>query len=176
MSLLKSPIAGALVLGAVLALGCTGSNDGAPDASQVANTLRASDLYPDGGCAGCGLPCAKESDCGTGLVCGYKVEDGCAAQGVCVPRWPLIGQAACAALVQSCGCDGTVVTTGCNYYAGYAPAPVSPGNFSCMEDGGSEAGICGGRGQACGPEACCEGLSCSPPGANAPVPGSCVPL
>src|SRR5947199_10452178 len=40
-----------------------------------------------GGAAGAdgGVPCARESDCPAGMVCGYPIHGGCDAPGVCVP-------------------------------------------------------------------------------------------
>lgn len=175
----RSPVVVGLACLAVLGLACNGdtSGDSAKDASGEVITLRADQVLPDGGCEGCGVPCERESDCGPGLVCGYKIgaDEACVAQGVCVPRWPLIGNAACGALSELCGCDGTIVVAGCNFAPGYAPAPTFTGNVAACSDGGTpDAGAeaCGGFGASCG--TCCEGLTCSPAGANASLPGSCV--
>jgi hypothetical protein len=120
-----------------------------------------------------GMSCTHESDCAPGLVCGYAVADGCAARGTCIPRWPPDGGAACGALATNCGCDGQVVITGCNYFQGYAPAPVTTG-LACLTDGGRDAFACGALGETCGPGGCCQpSLVCSPAGSTA-LPGSCV--
>jgi len=127
----------------------------------------------DGGLLG--APCRRVSDCGFGRTCGYKVSDGCSAQGVCVGMTPPIGQAACGALVSYCSCDGvTTVTAGCTFAAGYAPAPVMSGAFACPTDAGSGAdagSTCSGWGAICG--TCCDGLVCMPSNSSA-LPSICV--
>lgn len=111
------------------------------------------------------------------MVCGYPTDGGCGAQGVCVPRWPPPGQAACGALLYLCGCDGQWVVAGCNYAGGYAPAPTVSDYAQCADAGTDPVpGQCPGWGQLCGAGGtCCDGLGCSPSGSTA-LPGSCVPL
>ena len=74
-----------------------------------------------------GSPCVATSDCVVGALCGYAVDAGCAAQGVCVPEdlsclddGPVV-----------CGCDGTGVGLACIYGAGYAPLPVTATTPGC---------------------------------------------
>jgi len=129
------------------------------------------DASPDGAQ---GVPCHRESDCGSGLVCGYKIADGCAAQGVCVPRWPLPGQTACGALESICSCEGVTVYTGCSYVGGYAPAPISY-SLPCFPDASSADAGCAGWGASQGVLSCCSGLGNSPSGSSS-LPGHCVPL
>lgn len=133
-----------------------------------------------GGAGGAPLKaCARERDCPSGMVCGYAIDGGCNAHGVCVPRWPPPGEAACGALLDLCGCDGRGVTAGCNYATGYAPAPTQSDYAQCADagpPGGGDAGQCQGWGATCGAGGtCCDGLGCSPSGSTA-LPGSCVPL
>ncbi|MEO6952680.1 MAG: hypothetical protein ABI321_12790 [Polyangia bacterium] len=74
--------------------------------------------------AACGgsAECVKDSDCGTGSSCVYKVADGCEAQGECVAKPTGIQ---CYALESYCGCSGTPVNAGCGFPAGYATGPTT---------------------------------------------------
>ncbi len=130
----------------------------------------------DGGLQG--APCSRVSDCASGFICGYKVSDGCSAQGECVPVWPQPGQVVCGALSLNCGCDGiTTVYGGCNFFADYAPAPVMPAVFQCPTDAGlsSDGGspCAGWGGNTLGDISCCDGLTYMPSGSNN-LPGYCV--
>jgi hypothetical protein len=166
----------ASIVAVVMLLGCGGTSAIHPDATGTGGAAGA----PSDGQAGevpvgnPGAACQRESDCGSpNLVCGYKIADGCSATGVCIQRYPLPGQPACAALIDICGCDGTTVTVGCGYASGYAPAPIAS-SLSCPNDGATPT--CGGKGAFCGDGPCCPGLGCSPSGAPTVIPGNCVPL
>lgn len=131
---------------------------------------------PPSGAGTQGAPCTSRGDCAGGFVCGYKISDGCSAQGTCVPVTPQPGQAACGALLLQCGCDGvTPVTGGCNFFSDYAPAPVMPGVSHCPGDAATSAdsGLdCSGWGAICG-KTCCDGLVCMGSSSSA-LPGICV--
>ena len=133
---------------------------------------------PPVGTAQQGANCDRESDCAEGLVCGYKIADGCSAHGVCVPRLPQPGpnETFCGAGKTFCGCNGvTVPVFGCAYAGGYAPAPVLH-DGDCSSDGGTDGGTsCSAWGALCGGATCCPGLACS--GLWLGIhPGTCVPL
>ena len=66
--------------------------------------------------------CLKDSDCGSGYSCVYKVADGCHAQGECRAMPTGIE---CFALESYCGCDGNTVNAGCGFPAGYATGPTT---------------------------------------------------
>jgi len=81
-----------------------------------------------------GAPCVLTSDCAVELLCGYPIEAGCAAQGVCVPEdlsCPTDGPVVCA-------CDGTPAGLACIYGVGYAVVPIVDTTPGClpMSDGG----------------------------------------
>ncbi|HEY3822713.1 MAG TPA: hypothetical protein VGL81_36360 [Polyangiaceae bacterium] len=89
---------------------------------------------PEGPPADAGAPegssCELTTDCVVGLLCGYPIEAGCAAQGVCVPEsltCPVDGPTVCA-------CDGTPVGLACIYGPGYAAVPVPNATPGCMPD------------------------------------------
>ena len=124
-----------------------------------------------------GAACSRVSDCAAGLTCGYEVVTGCSAHGMCVPVTPQPGQAACGALSIYCGCDGvTTVTSGCNFFPAFAPAPVMSGVASCQQvdaGPGTDAGsACSGWGETCS-KPCCDGLVCMPSTSSA-LPSVCV--
>jgi hypothetical protein len=76
-----------------------------------------------------GGPCVVTGDCVAGLLCGYPIEAGCAAQGVCVPEdltCPVDGPVVCA-------CDGvSPVGLACIYGPGYAVEPIPGTTPGCM--------------------------------------------
>ncbi len=78
-----------------------------------------------------GAACVLTTDCVPGLLCGYPIEAGCAAQGVCVPEYltcPVDGPIVC-------GCDGvTPVGLACIYGPGYAAVPVPGTTPGCMPE------------------------------------------
>jgi hypothetical protein len=90
-----------LILAFLLA-GCGGGSDTTHDMSTLTNQA-----------------CNKDSDCSDGR-CVYKVSDGCSASGVCMtpPTGPT-----CGAVEILCGCDGSDVSSGCGFPAGYASGP-----------------------------------------------------
>jgi hypothetical protein len=70
--------------------------------------------------AALGSPCVSTSDCIVSALCGYPIDAGCSAQGICVPEdlsCPTDGPTVC-------GCDGTPIGLACIYGVGYAPAPI----------------------------------------------------
>jgi len=77
-----------------------------------------------------GSPCNLTTDCAPRLLCGYAIDAGCAAQGVCVPEdltCPIDGPTVCA-------CDDTPVGLACIYGPGYAAVPVPNATPGCMPD------------------------------------------
>jgi hypothetical protein len=86
---------------------------------------------PDAG-APQGAPCQLTSDCANELLlCGYPIDAGCAAQGICVPE-----DLSCTKDGPTvCGCDGiTPVGMACIYGPGYAAVPVPGTTPGCMPD------------------------------------------
>jgi hypothetical protein len=70
------------------------------------------------------------TDCVVGLLCGYPIDAGCAAQGICVPEdlsCPVDGPVVCA-------CDGTPAGLACIYGPGYAVEPIVSTTPGCMPD------------------------------------------
>jgi hypothetical protein len=102
--------------------------------SLSAACLHAGTPTPGAGDAGgAGSPCVSTSDCSSPEdVCGYPIEAGCAAQGVCVPQdlsctvdGPVV-----------CDCNGDPVGLACLWGPGYAPLPVPSEKPGCMPDAG----------------------------------------
>lgn len=75
--------------------------------------------------AGSPATCKSDMDCGTGMMCGFTIADGCSAVGTCVVG-PGSGTAMCEAYAVACSCSGTEVSVICNGYpAGQASAPIA---------------------------------------------------
>jgi hypothetical protein len=78
-----------------------------------------------------GDPCNVTTDCTGGAeLCGFPIDAGCAAQGVCVAE-----DFSCTAdgpVV--CGCNGDPVGLACIWGAGYAPLPVVSTTPGCTYD------------------------------------------
>jgi hypothetical protein len=72
--------------------------------------------------AECGAgSCTSDSDCADNGICGFKVDDGCLAQGECFPPPTIV----CGGYSPGCGCDFSSVNLICNGLpTGYAPKPV----------------------------------------------------
>ena len=75
---------------------------------------------------GCTLACSSRGDCGDEQVCVYKIGN-CSAQGECQD----IPKPGCFSIAELCGCNGSIVTTGCGYPYGYATGPTT-GSQSCV--------------------------------------------
>jgi hypothetical protein len=108
------------------------------DAAPLADATEVPEAGADGSATSGegGAPCGPGSACPSGLVCGYRVSQGCSATGLCVARpAPLPCLAVCD--ITLCGCDGSPISfAGCCSPAlpsGYAPAPVQA----------ADAGTCG---------------------------------
>jgi hypothetical protein len=87
---------------------------------------------PIEGGAPVGAPCMQTTDCGGEELCGFPIDQGCNAQGVCVFEdfsCPTDGPVVC-------GCDGAPVGLACIYGAGYAPLPVVSTTPGCLPEGG----------------------------------------
>jgi hypothetical protein len=95
--------------------------------------LHAGTPTPGAGEAGSpGSPCMQETDCVGDTLCGFPIEAGCAAQGVCVTEdftcmvdGPVV-----------CDCFGQPVELGCLWGPGYAPTPVPSEKPGCLPDAG----------------------------------------
>jgi hypothetical protein len=104
------------------------------------------------GAALAGAACTTASDCASGLVCGFRTVDGCAAQGVCVHK----DVGACFGTSPDCACDGTL-TSGCGTW-GYTDKPFG-------HTGPCRAGApctVTGQDQECGPGLACGFHGCGP--------------
>jgi hypothetical protein len=101
--------------------------------SLSAACLHAGTPTPGAGDAGGpGGPCTVSDDCSPEDLCGYPIEAGCDAQGICVPQdltcmndGPVV-----------CGCNGGPVGLACLWGPGYAPSPVVSDTPACMPDAG----------------------------------------
>jgi len=78
-----------------------------------------STLRPDAGSGSVAGSCTKDSDCGAGFACGYRIADGCSAVLSCQTA-PNPGNDV---PIYYCGCDGTPVLTTGGYV--YTFKPVS---------------------------------------------------
>ena len=67
-----------------------------------------------------GSACVLSSDCAAELLCGYPIDAGCSATGVCVPEDILCSSDGPVV----CGCDSTPIGLACIYGPGYAAAPI----------------------------------------------------
>jgi hypothetical protein len=85
--------------------------------------------------------CTTNADCGANETCAFRIGS-CSTEGECkTPPSP-----ECGFETSYCGCDGTMVTGGCGYPAGYASGPTLGGQ-ACPDTGGSEAGAADAGGQ-----------------------------
>ncbi len=87
---------------------------------------------PPGGDAGgvssggdAGAHCASDSDCPSGLVCGFLQAAACGAMGSCFPPPQLVPT--CTAFLPGCACDGATFNLTCNggLPNGYGTAPLA---------------------------------------------------
>lgn len=83
-----------------------------------------------------GGSCSTTVSCPTGSSCYFAIGT-CSTTGKCFEN-PAPGTPVCKVIVDLCGCDGQIVTSGCAYPTGYASAPTL-GAHLCS-DGGAEAG------------------------------------
>ena len=84
-----------------------------------------------------GQYCVTDTACTMGQACGYLVDGGCSAAGICVPL------SACGGAGKQptyCGCDGIGFVRTCGLPDGYAQAPIGPGlpYERCSLDAGGE--------------------------------------
>lgn len=64
--------------------------------------------------------CASSKDCSAGLICGFPIAEGCAAQGACFTPGPV-----CNGFEPGCACDGQTIDIECvGLPAGFATQPV----------------------------------------------------
>ena len=140
-------------------------------------------LISDGTCA----QCLTDNDCATGQVCGFPESASCGTRGYCFAPLPSVPNVPCAAEI-ACGCDGTMVPTGCaaNLPYGYARKPAiqagpcadasssadaSPPPDASRIDASSTCTVdadCG-TGMVCGFP---ESVACSATGQCFPAPGA----
>jgi hypothetical protein len=88
---------------------------------------------PDAGSEG-GGGCSSSEQCPEGQFCVYSVAAGCSAGGVCVDDL-LPGEPTCQSATAACGCNGQIAYEPC-FLTGFATAPVVPGPFVDLPDGG----------------------------------------
>lgn len=108
-----------VALGSMLLLGCTPSVD-APSTADAAGTV--------------GAPCNGFEDCVAPAICGYALDGGCDAQGVCVH----VNEQPCTDGPVVCACDGTPLGLTCVLPAGYGALPVPSKLVSCAPDAGGD--------------------------------------
>ena len=123
--------------------GAGGAVDTGADATDGGNAEAEGAAASDGGN---GASCSVNSDCASGLFCGFEVTAGCGAMGACVHR----ASSWCGLVTLTCACDGTSISVGCDQplEPGYATKPALPGihfgGFCCTpgsarcSDGGVE--------------------------------------
>jgi hypothetical protein len=76
-------------------------------------------------CTSSSNTCANDGDCSGGQGCFFKIGT-CSAQGACMTLPPGPSGAACVGSLQLyCGCNGTMVATGCGFPDGYAGGPTT---------------------------------------------------
>ncbi len=134
----------------LVAAGCGGASEapaGKPDLSAPAQDAAVpGQSFPGGEAPGDGMPCVTDQDCppndiytGTNRpynmrLCEYPIADGCAAVGHCFT----VHAPFCGSIAELCGCDGTIVRSGCFYLpGGYASGPTTGASALTCRDGGS---------------------------------------
>jgi hypothetical protein len=133
---LQSWVGGALAVCAIgIVAGCSGgritidTSDGGRNSSDGGNSSSGGGAGSSSGGAGSSGgdsgSCTTDADCGGGMMCGFKIADGCSASGACFDA-PAPGTAMCLAYEAGCACDGTEINLACNGYpSGYASKPLS---------------------------------------------------
>jgi hypothetical protein len=96
-----------------------------------------------------GGPCNTDADCAAGLMCAFKISDGCSAIGACITK-PAPGPM-CNAYSPACTCSGQEISVICtDYPSGYASAPVAHnGACTTAPDAGGTSFACGSTGTTC---------------------------
>lgn len=83
--------------------------------------------YPEG------LPSPACADiCEAGDICGYALDGGCDAAGICLPLNPIV--AVSCKPFNLCGCQGVVFVSRCDLPAGYSQEPSAGGYLACESD------------------------------------------
>jgi hypothetical protein len=71
-----------------------------------------------------GATCSTDADCGSGMMCAFKIADKCAAVGTCLTRPP--PGPTCNAISLACTCSNKEINVACTIYpSGYASQPVA---------------------------------------------------
>jgi hypothetical protein len=83
--------------------------------------------------------CTSDTGCAAGSKCFFEIGS-CTAKGECFV-FPAPGNAGCNAIEDLCGCNGTMVTTGCDAPSGYATGPTAGAHACSDTDAGSDAGM-----------------------------------
>jgi hypothetical protein len=94
--------------------------------------------------------CSTDSDCGSVMMCAFKIADKCAAVGTCLPR-PSPGPK-CNAISLACTCSNQEINVACTIYpSGYASQPVAQLGACQGPDAGAAASsfACGNGGATC---------------------------
>jgi hypothetical protein len=97
-----------------------------------------------------GATCSTDSDCGSGMMCAFKIADTCAAVGTCLTR-PSPGPM-CHAIALACTCNKQEINVACTIYpSGYASQPVAQLSACEGPDAGAAAApfACGNGGATC---------------------------
>lgn len=97
-----------------------------------------------------GATCSTDADCGSGMMCAFKIADKCAAVGTCLPR-PSPGPT-CNAISLACTCSNQEINVACTIYpSGYASQPVAYLSACEGPDAGAAAApfACGNGGATC---------------------------
>ena len=129
-----------------------------------------------------GATCSTGSDCGSGMMCAFKIADRCAAVGICLPR-PSPGPT-CSAISLDCTCSNQEINVACTIYpSGYASQPVAQLASCEGPDAGAAAGpfACGNEGATCpGTQVCKIGeggaVGTSPSSSCVDYPAQCASM
>ncbi len=106
--------------------------------------------------------CSPTGGCPAGSACYFPIGS-CSAKAECVEN-PAPGTPGCGAEEELCGCDGSMVISGCGFPSGFASGPTTGASF-CSGDAGKAAPDGGHKPDSGGPATACPA---SPPAVGAP--------
>ncbi len=116
-----------------------------------------------------GAECGTGNSCSGGATCFFPI-GACTSKGQCIV-WPAPGASECRAIEEFCGCDGTLVTSGCDAPSGFATGPTTGTQSICptpTADGGSTPVPCGAE------NSCPGGGTCFFPIGECSATGQCI--